>query len=81
MSFLAVTKQILRRPIISSIVAVGIAILSWYFLADPLHSKPILSRKMHIESIPMCKNGNHQDRKITADALKGRGPAIIMPTS
>ena len=56
MSFLTAAKQaLLKRPIISTIVAVGIAVLYWFLIADPHNSKPTLSRKMHIESIPMCK--------------------------
>lgn len=56
MSFLTAAKQtLLKRPIVSSIVTVGIVLLSWFLAADPITSKPVVSRKMHIESIPMCK--------------------------
>lgn len=55
MSFLTAAKHILKRPTSFSVFAVGITFLVWYFLADPLYAKPAVSRKMHIESIPMCE--------------------------
>jgi len=56
MSLLATSKHILRRPLNLISAAVGIAILSLYFFADPHWPKPVATRKMHIESIPMCKS-------------------------
>lgn len=57
MSLFSTLKTIRTRPLTYFIVAVGIALLSSYFLADSPFSKPVRSRKMHIQSIPMCKLG------------------------
>ena len=49
-------RTAITRPLLSSIVTVGLAFLAWYFLANhPTNEKPSTHRKMHIESIPMCK--------------------------
>lgn len=56
MNLLTTAKQVLRRPVSLSAITVGVTLLLWfYFLADPLAAKPIVARKMHIESIPMCE--------------------------
>ncbi|KAK3668089.1 Cytoplasmic glyoxalase II [Elasticomyces elasticus] len=60
MTFLAASRFILRHPRNLVIATVGIAAaLSWYILADQ-PEKPVITRKMHIESIPMWEgSGNN----------------------
>lgn len=59
MSLLNLTKRALTRPISSSaFIAVGIAFLSLLLYkthSDRSIQQPVTSRKMHIQSIPMCK--------------------------
>jgi hypothetical protein len=58
---IAARQSLIRRPFTSSgFVIVGISVLTyWAFSAndsaDLWNSKPAITRKMHIESIPMCK--------------------------
>lgn len=55
MSFLAASKQLTKRSLVPTIFAVGIAFLYLYFRADWLPKRTSGStRKMHIQSIPMC---------------------------
>lgn len=86
MSFVTAARQTLKRPLISSIFAVGVALLVSCLIADP-RKKPTLTRKMHIESIPMCKlyiESIKEAIKVSMLAanstLQGRERAITMPT-
>ena len=62
MSLLNFAKSALTRPSkLSAFIAVGIALIlalhgSWTY-SDLLKHQPITARKMHIQSIPMCKFG------------------------
>ena len=59
MSFLTATRSILKRPLSFSAVAVGIALILWNFLfADRETPQSAAIRKMHIESIPMCRSAH-----------------------
>jgi hypothetical protein len=59
MSLLNLTKRALTRPISSSAcIAVGIAFLSLLLYktrSDRSVQQPVTTRKMHIQSIPMCE--------------------------
>jgi cytochrome bd-type quinol oxidase subunit 1 len=62
MSLLNFTRSALRRPFtLSAFVAVGVALIlalhgHWTY-SDLLKHQPVTTRKMHIQSIPMCKFG------------------------
>jgi hypothetical protein len=59
MSLLNLTKRALTRPISSSaFIAVGIAFLSLLLYktrSDREVQQPVTTKKMHIQSIPMCE--------------------------
>lgn len=58
MSLLNLTKRALTRPISSTaFIAVGIAFLLLIYKTRPDRSvqQPITTKKMHIQSIPMCE--------------------------
>ncbi|KAK4894426.1 Cytoplasmic glyoxalase II [Elasticomyces elasticus] len=71
MTFLAARRFILRHPRSLVIATVGIAaVLSSYYVADQ-REKPIITRKMHIESIPMWEgSGNNYAYLVTDDMSK-----------
>jgi hypothetical protein len=59
MSLLNLTKRAITRPISSSaFIAVGIAfllLLLYKTHSDPSVQQPLITKKMHIQSIPMCE--------------------------
>lgn len=58
MSLLNLAKRALTRPISSSaFIAVGLAFLLLLrgTLSDRQTQQPVTAKKMHIQSIPMCK--------------------------
>lgn len=54
MNLVTAVRSSIRRPILHSLLAVSLASLAafLYHVADPPKQQ---ARKMHIESIPMCK--------------------------
>jgi hypothetical protein len=62
MSLLNLAKSALTRPSkLSAFIAVGLALIlashSVWTHSDLLKHQPVTARKMHIQSIPMCKFG------------------------
>ncbi len=80
MSFLATTKQTLKRPLISTLLAVGLTLISWYFLADYLIYKPAISRRMHVESLPMWEGSGNNYAYLVTDE-KSKDAVIIDPAN
>ncbi|TKA25262.1 hypothetical protein B0A54_17305 [Friedmanniomyces endolithicus] len=71
MSFLTASKHTISRPLNLKLAAVGVAVLSLYFFADQPWDKPVATRKMHIESIPMWEgSGNNYAYLVTDDKTK-----------
>jgi hypothetical protein len=60
MSLLNLTRNALTKPTnLSALIAVGLALIlalhSFWTYSDLLKYQPVPARKMHIQSIPMCK--------------------------
>ncbi|KAK5710401.1 Cytoplasmic glyoxalase II [Elasticomyces elasticus] len=80
MTFLAASRFILRHPRNLVIATVGIAAaLSWYILADQ-PEKPVITRKMHIESIPMWEGSGNNYAYLVTDE-KTKNAVIIDPAN
>ena len=80
MTFLRLTKRLAFNSNLS--ITVGILLVAVLWKVIPLiNSKPATVRKMHIESIPMCKSCANSFVFVGADISQGRVRATTTPTS